>query len=566
MSEKLLECVPNFSEGRNPEIIDKIVNEVKTTKGVTLLNVDPGKATNRTVVTFVGNPDAVIEAAFKLIKKTSQLIDMEKHSGEHPRMGATDVCPLIPISNITMAETIVYSRKLAEKVGKELNIPVYLYENSSNKNYRKNLADIRQGEYEGLKNKIKSPKWYPDFGPQKFELVKKSGATAIGARDFLIAYNINLNTTSTRRANAIAFDIREKGRIARRGGSLTGKILKDKKGETIWKPGSLKHVKAIGWFIEEYGVSQISMNLTNIKKTPIHIVFDEVCKKAEKRGVRVTGSELVGLIPLQSMIDAGKYFLKKQQRSCGISEKEIIKIAQKTMGLDEIDTFNPNEKIIEYKIRKHQNSLCQLSLTDFLQETGSESPAPGGGSISAYIGSLGAALATMVANLSSHKRGWDDKWEDFSILAENGQKHIRELEKLVDEDTKAFNNIMESFRLPENTEKEIKEKEETIQKATLHAILIPLKIMEHALLSMKLIENLSICGNPNSVSDAGVAALCARSAVLGGYLNVMINAKDYTNQKEKEKLIRKAETMKKRAMKKEEKILKITLKTIKKSV
>lgn len=566
MNQKLLECVPNFSEGRDTKIIDKIVNEVKTTKGVTLLNVDPGKATNRTVVTFVGNPNSVIEAAFKLIKKSSELIDMEKHSGEHPRMGATDVCPLIPVSNITMEETIVYAKKLAEKVGNELSIPVYLYENSASKKYRRNLSEIREGEYEGLKNKLKEKRWQPDFGSQVFENIKKHGATAIGARDFLIAYNINLNTTSTRRANAIAFDIRERGRIARKGGKLTGRILKDKNGNIIWKKGSLKHVKAIGWFIEEYGVAQISMNLTNITQTPIHIVFDEVCKKAAKRGIRVTGSELVGLIPLKSMIDAGKYFLKKQKRSCGISEAEIIKIAQKTMGLDEIETFNPSERIIEYQIKNKEKKLSQLSLTDFLQETASESPAPGGGSISAYIGALGASLATMVANLSSHKRGWDDKWEQFSILAEKGQESILQLEKLVDEDTKAFNNIINAFRLGDKTKKEKEYKADEIQKATLYAIQIPLKIMKYSLDSMSLIETLADSGNPNSVSDAGVAATCARSAVLGGYLNVMINIKDYNNETDKIKIIKKAEKIKAKAIKKEDQILKKTMKIIQKPI
>ncbi len=560
--KKLIECVPNFSEGRNPEIIKSITDEVENTQGVTLLNVDPGKATNRTVVTFVGNPESVVEAAFKLIKKASELIDMQQHKGEHPRMGATDVCPLIPISGISMEETIEHSIQLAKKVGEELDIPVYLYEHSTNKKYRKNLANIREGEYEGIEKKLMTKKWYPDFGPKKFKSIKHSGSTAIGARDFLIAYNINLNTTSTRRANAIAFDIREKGRIARRGNKLTGEILKDKEGNTLWKPGSLKHVKAIGWFIEEYGITQISMNLTNIEKTPIHIVFDEVCKKAAKRGIRVTGSELVGLIPLKSMIEAGKYFLKKQNRSTGISEKEIIKIAQKTMGLDEIEQFNPNDKIIEYKIREHSKKLCHLSLTEFLQETASESPAPGGGSISAYIGALGASLTTMVANLSSHKRGWDDKWEEFSDLAEKGQKYIIDLEELVDKDTEAFNNIINSFRLDEKTEEERITKELAIQNATLNAINIPLNIMEIALESMVLIKKLVKIGNPNSISDVGVAALCARSAVLGGYLNVMINAKDYKNTSQREKIIQKAISMKEKAINQESIIINLTLKVI----
>tara|TARA_Y100001968_G_scaffold149637_1_gene136854 strand:+ start:1428 stop:3131 length:1704 start_codon:yes stop_codon:yes gene_type:complete len=562
MEKKLLECVPNFSEGRNSEIINNIVNEVKNVEGVTLLNVDPGKATNRTVVTFVGGPEQVIKAAFLLIKKAAELINMENHSGEHPRMGATDVCPLIPISGISMQETVNYSIKLAKKVSTELKIPTYLYEYSASKKYRKNLANIREGEYEGLKTKLQNSKWQPDFGPIEFEKIKKTGATAIGARDFLIAYNINLNTTSTRRANAIAFDIREKGRIAREGNKLTGKILKDKNGKTRWKPGSLKHVKAIGWFIEEYGITQISMNLTNIKKTPIHVVFDEVCKKASNRGIRVTGSELVGLIPLHAMIEAGKYFLKKQKRSTGIAEKEIIKIAQKTMGLDEIQQFNPEERIIEYRIKEDKDSLCDLTLTNFLQETASESPAPGGGSISAYIGSLAAALTTMVANLSSHKRGWDEKWEEFSVLAEKSQEYIIHLEQLVDKDTDAFNQIIDCFRLSEKTEKEKEIKQDLIQKATLNAIEIPLQVMKKSLELMKLIQVLVEKGNPNSVSDVGVAALCARSAVLGAHLNVVINAKDYTNKTHRNNLLKEANMLKKNAIKQEHKIIEATLKKI----
>ena len=562
MNGQLIECVPNISEGRNLEIINSIVSEVENTEGVSLLNVDPGKATNRTVVTFVGDPESVVQAAFKLIKKASELINMQSHSGEHPRMGATDVCPLIPISGVSMDDTINYSIKLAEKVGNELNIPVYLYENSSQKKYRKNLADIRSGEYEGLEQKLTDPKWQPDFGPIKFEEIQKCGATAIGARDFLIAYNINLNTTSTRRANAIAFDIREKGRISRENNSLTGKILKDKNGQNIWKPGKLKYVKAIGWYIEEYGITQISMNLTNIKKTPIHIVFDEVCKAALKRGIRVTGSELVGLIPLESILNAGKYFLKKQSRSLGISEKEIIKIARTTMGLDEIAKFDPNEKIIEYKIKKQKKSLCQLSLSEFLQETASESPAPGGGSISAYVGSLGVSLATMVANLSSHKRGWDTRWEEFSKLAEKGQEYIVELENLVDKDTEAFNAILDSFRINANSKKEQEIKEEAIRAATLNAIEIPLKIMQTSLESMSLIKTLVVKGNPNSVSDAGVAALCARSAVIGGYLNVIINAKDYKDTEEVRKILKQAKNIKKEAINQEKQILKKTLSKI----
>lgn len=562
MTKKLIECVPNISEGRDKKVIEKIVNEVKTVEGVELLDVDPGHATNRTVITFVGEPEKVITAAFLVIKKSSELIDMSKHSGEHPRMGSTDVCPLIPVSGISMEEVNQYAVKLSEKVGEKLRIPVFLYENSAKNQKRKNLANVRLGEYEGLDKKLKDPKWKPDFGSTDKDVYKKTGATAIGARDFLIAYNINLNTTSTRRANAIAFDIREKGRIARKNNKLTGEILKDKNGKTIWKPGTLKHVKAIGWFIEEYGISQISMNLTNINETPIHKVFDEVCEKAQKRGVRVTGSELVGLIPLKSMVDAGKYFLIKQQRSIGISEKEIIKIAIKSMGLNEISLFEPNEKIIEYKIKSKDSKLVNLGLSTFLQETASESPAPGGGSISAYVGALGASLTTMVANLSSHKRGWDDRWKEFSDLAELGQKFIVKLEKLVDDDTNAFNMILNAFRIKADTEDEKIEKESKIQSATLNAIKIPLSIMENSYNLMNLIAKLVKKGNPNSVSDVGVAVLCARAAVLGGYLNVMINIKDLKDAKLKSSMIERAEELKLLSMESEKKILKDVIKTI----
>ena len=562
MEKKIIECVPNFSNGRDKSVIDDITNQIKLVEGVKLLNVEPGKATNRTVVTFVGEPEKVIEAAFQAIKKASELIDMSKQTGEHPRMGATDVCPLIPISGISMEETVSYAKKLGKRVGEELKIPVYLYEDAATKPERKNLANIRSGEYEALEEKLKQKEWKPDFGSTSFDIAKKTGATAIGARDFLIAYNINLNTTSTRRANAVAFDIREKGRISREGGTLTGKILKDKQGNTIWKPGSLKHVKAIGWFIEEYGVAQISMNLTNIKETPIHIVFDEVCKKAQDRGLRVTGSELVGLIPLQSMLDAGKYFLKKQNRSVGIEDSEIIKIAIKTMGLDELEDFNPNEKIIEYNINNDNTELCSLSLVDFVQKTASEAPAPGGGSVSAYLGSLGISLGTMVANLSSHKRGWDDRWEEFSNIAEKGQKHIKKLLELVDKDTESFNQIMHAFRLPDSDSKEKQIKEEAIKKATIHAIEVPLEIMRTSLESMDVIMEMAKNGNPNSVSDAGVGALCARSAVIGGYLNVKINCKDLTDKKLVNEFLKKAEKIKESAVKLEEDILKITLEKI----
>ncbi len=562
MEKQIIECVPNFSNGRDQGVINQITNEIKLIEGVKLLSVEPGEATNRTVVTFVGEPEKVIEAAFQAIKKASELIDMSKQTGEHPRMGATDVCPLIPISGITMQETVTYAKKLGERVGKELNIPIYLYEDAATTAERKNLANIRSGEYEALEEKLKQKKWKPDFGSNSFKIAKKTGATAIGARDFLIAYNINLNTTSTRRANAVAFDIREKGRISRKGGTLTGRILKDKKGNTIWTPGTLKNVKAIGWFIEEYGVAQISMNLTNIKETPIHIVFDEVCKKAQERGLRVTGSELVGLIPLQSMIDAGKYFLKKQKRSVGIEDSEIIKIAIKTMGLDELEDFNPKEKIIEYNIDKNRADLCKLNLIDFAQKTASEAPAPGGGSVSAYLGSLGISLGTMVANLSSHKRGWDEKWKKFSNIAEKGQKHIKKLLELVDKDTESFNKIMEAFRLPESDSSEKKIKDDAILKATIHAIEVPLEIMKTSFDSMTIIKKMAEIGNPNSVSDAGVGALCARSAVIGGYLNVKINCKDISDKKIVDDFLNQAEKIKKSAMKLEAEILKITLEKI----
>lgn len=514
---QLIECVPNFSEGNDLNIIKQITNEIESVEGVRLLNVDPGKATNRTVVTMVGDPEAVIEAAFRAIKKAGELIDMSKHKGEHPRMGATDVCPLIPIANISMAETAKFAQQLAKRVGAELKIPVYLYEAAQPDTKRNNLSVIRAGEYEGFFKKIKQPEWKPDFGPAEFDA--KRGATVIGARDFLVAYNVNLNTTSTRRANAIAFDIREAGR----------NIVEN--GVKINKPGSLKSVKAIGWFIEEYGIAQISINLTNINITPVHIAFDEVCKKADERGIRVTGSELVGLVPLKSMLDAGKYFLRKQQRSVGVSEKELIKIAVKSMGLDELGPFNPQEKIIEYMLEnKANNKLVSMTLTDFANETASESPAPGGGSISAYVGSLGISLATMVANLSSHKKGWDERWEEFSNWAEKGDQHKSELLKLVDADTNAFNQIMNAFGLPKGTDEEKAARHKAIQDATKYAIEIPFKVMQIAYASMEVIRAMVISGNPNSVTDAGVGILCARSAVMGAFMNVRINAAGYDDK------------------------------------
>jgi glutamate formiminotransferase/formiminotetrahydrofolate cyclodeaminase len=527
--QQLIECVPNFSEGRDMHLIKQITDEIESVDGVRLLNVDPGKATNRTVVTFVGTPEAVIEAAFHAIKKAGELIEMSKHKGEHPRMGATDVCPLIPIANISMEETAKWAQKLAERVGKELHIPIYLYEAAQANKSRSNLSVIRAGEYEGFFKKIKLPEWKPDFGPTEFDA--KRGATVIGARDFLVAYNVNLNTTSTRRANSIAFDVREAGRVKREGNPVTGKVVNDAQGKPVSVPGSLKSVKAIGWFIEEYGVAQISMNLTNINITPVHIAFDEVCKKATERGIRVTGSELIGLIPLKAMLDAGKYFLKKQERSVGVSEKELIKIAVKTMGLDELTPFKPEERIIEYLLAdKADSRLVCMTLKDFADETASESPAPGGGSIAAYVGSLGAALATMVANLSSHKKGWDDRWQEFSTWAEKGEHYKNELVKLVDADTAAFNKIMTAFGLPKGTDEEKNARTKAIQDATKFAIEIPFKVMQTTYDSMAVIKAMAEIGNPNSISDAGVGALCARSAVMGAFMNVRINASGYDDK------------------------------------
>ena len=544
---KLIECVPNFSEGVNLDIIKQITDVVESVEGVRLLNVDPGKATNRTVVTFVGEPEPVIQAAFLAIKKAGELIDMSKHKGEHPRMGATDVCPLIPISNISMEETAVYAQKLAKRVGEELSIPVYLYEGAQTDKKRSNLSVIRAGEYEGFFKKIKLPDWKPDFGPAEFDV--KRGGTVIGARDFLIAYNVNLNTTSTRRANSIAFDVREAGRVLREGDPINGKIITDENGKPKSLPGSLKFVKAIGWYIEEYGIAQISMNLTNIEVTPVHIAFDEVCTKAAERGMRVTGSELVGLIPLKAMLDAGKYFLLKQQRSVGVSEKELIKIAIKSMGLDELGPFIPEERIIEYLLKdKSASKLISMTLTDFADETASESPAPGGGSISAYAGVLGASLATMVANLSSHKKGWDDRWEEFSDWAEKGQYYKNELLKLVDLDTVAFNKIMEGFSLPKSTEEEKAARDKAIQDATKYAIEIPFKVMQMAHGSLEVIKAMAEIGNPNSVTDAGVAALCARTAVLGAFMNVKINASGYKDKAYTADVIKQGEELEKQAI------------------
>ena len=555
---KIIECVPNISEGRDSGKIKEIVSVLEEIDGVKLLNIDPGKATNRTVITFVGEPKQVIEAAFLLIKKAQELIDMSKHSGEHPRMGATDVCPLVPISNISMEECAKWAHKLGERVGNELYIPVYHYEAAAKEEKRINLANCRQGEYEGLSNKLADPKWKPDFGPSEFnKSVERSGATAISARDFLVAYNINLNTTSTRRANAIAFDIREAGRIKREGGKISGEILKDSDGNPLKEPGLFKSVKGIGWFIKEYGIAQISYNLTNINISPLHKVFEKTCERAIKRGMRVTGSELVGLVPKKVLIDAGIYFLRKQKRSIGIHESEIIKIAIKTLGLDELAPFNVKERVIEYMLEDNSKKpLINMSLTDFVHETASESPAPGGGSISAYCGAIGIALGTMVANLSAHKRGWDDKWEEFSNWAEKGTKYKERLLELVDEDTHSFNRIMEAFRLPKDTKEEKNRRKKAIQDATKHAILTPFKVMEISYESMQVMRAMAENGNPNSVTDAAVGALCARTAVIGAFLNVKINCSDCEDDsfvqdilKNGQKLVNQASAMEKEILK-----------------
>jgi len=541
--EKLIECVPNFSEGVDASVIKQITDQIESVDGIKLLDVDPGKATNRTVVTFVGNPQAVVEAAFLGIKKASELIDMSKHKGEHPRMGATDVCPLIPLANITVEETVKYANQLAARVGKELSIPVYMYEHAQPDAKRNNLSVIREGEYEGFFKKIKKAEWKPDFGPAEFSV--RSGGTVIGVRDFLVAYNVNLNTTSVRRANAIAFDVRERGRE-----------VVDEKGNKKVVPGALKTVKAIGWFIEEYGQAQISMNLTNINISSVHAAFEECSKSATARGMRVTGSELVGLIPLQAMLDAGTYFLKKQQRSVGVSEKELIHIAIKSLGLDELGKFDPEKKIIEYRMRKASDRALQnLSITDFADNTASESPAPGGGSISAYLGALAASLGAMVANLSAGKKGWETKWEEFSGFAAQGQ-HLKErLLKLVDEDTQAFNRIMDAFGLPKATESEKLVRKEAIQNATRGAIEVPFTVMQKSLEAMHLAKAMVEKGNPNSVSDAGVAALCARSAVMGAHLNVKINASGVEDKPWIEKLLANAAKIEAEALKLEKELL-----------
>jgi len=557
MNKQLIECVPNISEGRDINKINEIANTVETVEGVKLLDIDPGNATNRTVITFVGEPQKVIDAAFLLIKKAAELIDMSKHTGEHPRFGATDVCPLVPIAGISLEETAKYAHKLGERVGNELGIPGYFYENAAKEDKRKNLASCRSGEYEGLKEKLVNPEWKPDFGPAEFnEKVARTGATAISSRDFLIAYNVNLNTTSTRRANAIAFDNREAGRIKREGNPSTGKKVLDKDGNPVRIPGKLKAVKGIGWYIEEYGIAQISYNLTNINITSMHKAFDETCKSAEVRGLRVTGSELIGLIPLQAMLDAADYFLIKQERSLGISESEKIKIAVKSLGLDDLKPFNPKEKIIEYLlVDKNTNKLIDLTVTGFAEETASESMAPGGGSISAYVGALGISLGTMVANLSAHKAGWDDRWKEFSDWAVKGQAYKNKLLFLVDEDTNSFNKIIEGFRMPKGTNEEKELRKKAIEDATKYATEIPFQVMQTAYDSMEVMEAMLKDGIQNSLSDAAVGVLCAKTAVTGAYFNVRINAKDIKDRVFADDMIAKAERIYQSANQKEKEVI-----------
>ena len=556
--KQLIECVPNISEGRDENIIKQVTDVVETVEGVRLIDVDPGKATNRTVITFVGTPEEVCEAAFRVVKKASELIDMSKHSGAHPRFGATDVCPLVPVANITMEETGELARNLGKRIGEELRIPVYNYEFAAFTEERRNLANCRSGEYEGLREKLADPHWKPDWGPAEFnDDVVKTGVTAVSARNFLVAYNVNLNTTSTRRANAIAFDVRERGRVKREGNPLTGKIVKDEKGKPVYTPGMLKKVKAIGWFIEEYGVAQISMNLTDITITSVHEAFEAVKKSAEARGIRVTGSELVGVIPLNSMLDAGKFYLKMQKRSLGITDREIIKVAVKSLGLDELGPFDPDKKIIEYILEDKSQKLVDMTVAGFTEETASESPAPGGGSIAASMGAMGAALGTMVANLSSHKRGWDDRWEEFSEWAEKGKYYQTELLKMVDEDTNAFNMIMDAFGLPKKTDEDKAIRNKAIQDATKYAIEVPFKVMNLCYESMEVMKAMAEIGNPNSVSDAGVGAIAALAGVKGAFLNVKINGGSLDDKAFVENIVKKGQEVQASAAKRQKEILDI---------
>ncbi len=553
---RLIECVPNFSEGRDMGIIRQITDEIEAVEGVRLLDVDSGRDTNRTVVTFVGEPEAVCEAAFRAVKKAGQVIDMSRHTGAHPRMGATDVCPLVPVAGITMEETVTYARALAKRIGEEISLPVFCYESAAFDEKRRNLANVRAGEYEGLKRKLEDPAWKPDFGPARFDA--GAGAVIVGARDFLVAFNVNLNTTSVRRANAIAFDVRERGREKREGNPITGKVVKDADGSPVMIPGSLKAVKAIGWYIPEYGLTQLSMNLTNIGVTPVHEAFDEVCRKAEARGVRVTGSELVGLIPLKSMLEAGRYFLHKQQRSAGVSDAGLIKTAVRSMGLSELKPFNPDEKIIEYILRdSEQKKLTDKSMSSFIWETSSDSPAPGGGSVSAAMGAMGAALGVMVANLSAHKRGWDDRWEEFSAWAEKGVQIQKRLLELVDEDTNAYNAILTAFEMPKGTEEEKAARAAAVEEATKHASLVPLKVMQEASLSFELLAEMKKTGNPNSVTDALVGVLATRACIRGAFLNVLINVKGLKDSDFADSLLTQGKELEANAAEMEEELIKM---------
>ncbi|MDR2836897.1 MAG: glutamate formimidoyltransferase [Bacteroidales bacterium] len=564
--KKIIECVPNFSEGCDMSIIKQITDEIEKIEGIKLLDVDPGVATNRTVVTFVGEPEQVCEAAFLAVKKASEIIDMSKHHGAHPRFGATDVCPLVPISNISMEETVEYARKLAKKIGEELEIPIYCYESAAYTEVRRNLANCRSGEYEGLPKKITSPEWKPDFGPNTWnEKTVRTGAIAVGARNFLVAYNINLNTTSVNKANSIAYDVREKGRVKREGNQVTGKIIKDEKGNSVFEPGLLKSVKAIGWYIEEFGIAQISMNLTDINVTPVHVAFETVCERAAVHGIRVTGSEIVGIMPLKSILDAGKYFLHKQGRSTGIADEEIIKIAIKSLGLNEVKQFDPKKNIIEYLLEENSKAkLIDMDLVKFCHTTASEAPAPGGGSISAYIGSLGAALGTMVANLSANKFRHDDSWKNFSDWAEKGKYYHDELLKMVDEDTNAFNKIMAAFDLPKNSDSEKEIRKQAIQEATKFAIEIPFKTMTLCYESMEILLEMSKNGLEASISDAGVGTLSARTGVQGAFLNVKINCGSYNDKTFVEKIISEGKTIEQKALELEKEILEIVNKKINK--
>lgn len=558
--KQIVECVPNFSEGRNPEVIKQITDIIERSKGIKLLDVDPGEATNRTVVTFVGSPEDVIEAAYLAVEKASQIIDMRLHHGAHPRMGATDVLPLIPVSNITLDECADLARRLAQRIADNLGIPTYCYEAAARTPERRNLAVCRKGEYEALPEKVNTPGKEPDFGARPYdEKLARTGCTAVGARNFLIATNFNLNSTSTRRANAIAFDVREKGRPLREGDALTGKIKTDEQGQPVMQPGTLKGTKAIGWYIDEYKIAQVSMNITDINATPLHVAFDEVCRCAQNRGVRITGTEIVGLIPKRTLIEAGKYFLEKQQRSTGIPETDIIDIAIRSMGLSDLKPFNPREKVIEFLLEDidKQSRLIDLTVKHFAEETSRESPAPGGGTIAAYMGALAAALGTMVANLSSHKRGWDAQWEKFSRWADRGQEQIAELLELVDEDTEAFNRIMSAFALPKQTAEDKAARSKAIQEATLYATQVPLHTMQAAYCTFDICRAMAEEGNPNSVSDAGVGALAARAAVLGAGLNVKINAGGLKDRETADRLIAEANQLIAKANEAEKEIMNI---------